>query len=346
MKKYWGVFYSPPGTTDNGAAASFAESKGDVTSGTASEAMINAAMAASSAAETPSGADGVTPIVTPEKPETAPAVVETAATVDAKKGPIPFERHEAALANARTKAAEEATTKALERFAWAQGLDPADVKAKLAVIARLYDDPKKFKADLEAEMKASGLIEEPEEAMPEADIVDPTGTLKTYSIDAFKKALAIETKKIAKQLRAEMAPLQERHKTDQEKADAATKQGHIDRVTASTMAGIRALPHFPKDKAEEGKILAEMRAIPAETRAAVGGVAALYMAFEAYKTKHVYPTLQATAAEEVRKANAKKAAGSSIVGPVDNGTEAKPNALRNVNDLAAHMAQLEASMSS
>lgn len=342
MRRYWGVFYAPPeGTTDNGSAASFESSRGGVTSGTASDAMIAAATAASSAADASAGAAETTPVIPAVKTET-PTIVETAPIAGDKKGAIPFDRHETALKNART----EAATEALKSFAWAQGLDPNDVQNKMAIIARMQADPKAFLAEYQAAMKEQGLVEEPEEAMPEADIVDPSGKLKTYTDATLNKIWEIREKRLEKRLLAEMRPALEFAQTEHGRREQAEADRQRGQLVSTTMAGIRANQHFPKgadgkrDAAGEAQILEYMRAIPAETRKAVGPVAALYMAFETYKEKHVYPNIQATAAETIRLENAKKAAASGGAHPVDQGGEGKKPELRNQNDLAAHMERL------
>jgi hypothetical protein len=349
FKWYLHPFYSPPetgagGTTENIAGSSTTE--GSVTSGTASDAMIKAAMESESSSDTPTtgaeaGAVGpVKPAGTTEVPTTQAAKGPQATT-----GQAPESRIEAAVKNAR-----EATRAEVEKeYAWAKGVDPETVQTAFSIVSELMQDSTKFAHVLAGEL---GMKLVPKDAatetkapakkweFPEGELRSEDGR-RAYSQDQMREIVG----EISNQLRAEFGTqlrpiLDDRtNATRTAQIEAVKAQGR--QVATEALAEARKLPHFTKEN--EPEILANLQAIPAQTRAKIGAVASLYQAYNKFLAEKVFPTIGITAEQQVRDANRKKAAASAgSVHPVTAGGDAKPVEIKSIAQLAKHMEQLEA----
>lgn len=337
------------GTTDNVSASTGASSSGSISSGTASEAMIKAAMAASSAesasgtgqpagtgdttqqtGDGTSGADAGT---------TAPPAAATG-TPDAtgNRGPIPFDRHEAALKNAR------------EQFKWAQeltgqGYSPEDVKTAVTLLARLRGDAKGFWQQLGSELGSAGKAgntEEVEEAYPEADLVSQDGKLKAFSADALMKALAVQEKRLLKKFESNIQPLTKFYSDQMTAQQQAEQQEQLRQSTAVLLEQARALPHF---KENEQAIKENLKAMDVSLRRQLGAGASLMLAYNQFLASR-QPALQAQTEQKVRDDFSRKAnAAAGSISPSGGSGDPRPAKLENARDLAAHMEKLAASMS-
>lgn len=378
MKPILSLLYGPEdaagaggGTTENAAGSSAAgassgvTSTGNISSGTASEAMLKAAAAASSAEEAGSGAGagagapGATAAATGQpaqgetKPETPPAADPTKPTQET--GPVPPERHIAAVKNARTEGFNEAKTRYENAFGWVRDLGtPKQVRSAVELAKAVAEvGPVEFakqllresNVDIRTLIEGNGNGSSPtgDEAFPEPDMVSKDGRFKTYSHGAMLKAMEIQAAKLRREFQSSLKPIQDANASAEEAARDAESQRQAAEMTKTTMTRFRAQPHWPTTKEGEAEVAAIVRAMPVEYRKQVGAVAALWEAFETYKTQKVYPTLGATAEAKVRADNAKKAAASVGAHPTGAGDVTKPK-LRDgdINGLASHMERMAA----
>lgn len=334
------------GTTENVAGSG---STGNVTSGTASEAMIKAATAASSADTPAPGASGNGATATgagdgtPGSTTGATGQPAGAGSPGAagERGPIPYDRHEAALANARKDEAQ--------KFAWAAelqgaGLKPEEVKAGVDLLMRLRKDPAAFWKQLGEEGKfgsAAGSTE-PTFEYPEADLSSPDGTVKAYSQAAFLKALEVQEQKLLHTFKKEMQPLVEFQTSEMTARERAAFNEQVAKASNSAYKRAEALPHFKEHKAA---IAEKLAATSLEVLEEIGPIAAMFEAYHAVLAEKVYPTIGKSAEEKVREDFQRKAAGGGGVHPGGGGGNHKAVKLENVNDLAAHMERLAAQQS-
>lgn len=90
--------------------------------------------------------------------ETTAAVAEvapaTAAIPERPKGPIPFEAHDRAVNNARTKGKEEGAAEWRQKYGWAEQVPQADLQRWGQTADRLLSDPVKYAEDLLAELES------------------------------------------------------------------------------------------------------------------------------------------------------------------------------------------------
>lgn len=351
FKWYLHPFYSPPetgaGTTENVAGSS---TEGSVTSGTASDAMIKAAMASESSTDTPPTGDEAE-TVDPATLTAKPAGSVTATTPPAKgaqvptgTGPVPLDRHEAAVKNAREKAVTETEAK----YAWAKDVDPKTVETAFGIVSEMLQDTQKFAHTLAGElgMKLVPITEE-KPAAPATPYQLPEPVLRSedgrgaYDAKQMMEILAEQEKRILATFGTQMKPLlTDREAAAKAKAEADVKaQGR--QAATEALAEARKMPHFTKEN--EPEILKNLQAIPANVRASIGAVASLYRAYNQFLAEKVFPTIGTTAEQSVRDANRKKAAASAAsVHPVSpSGDGAKPE-IKNVAQLSKYMEQLEA----
>ncbi len=312
------------------AAAASSTSSGNVRSGTASEAMIKAAMASEGATEKP--------VV----PGTAGAVVAAGTTVqpgaDGKQADAnepPKERWETILANQRRLASEEA----LKPLAWAKDLKAEDVQSAMQLLGALKRDKGAFWRELGELIGEKVAPAAADDTFPDPDLISGDG-VKAFSADALKKTLDIFKKQLMTQFQGDLRPLVEFRDGElsaRERSDLTTK--------ATSMAGraltqARALPHF---KEHEAAIVEKLTQMDPALRKEVGPIAAMYMAFEQVKVEKVYPTLTAEAEKRVRADFDKKAASTGIHPVGGDGKVLETPVIKGAAGLAAHMARLEKS---
>lgn len=312
---------------------------------TASAALNKASAAAPSAASATPGVTGYTPpgATPPAQPEHAGATAVTtpqpgrgnqpgSSPGSDGQGPIPLERHKAILNNVRREAEQ--------KYGWAKDFKPDVVQRAVSIISRLDQDPRKFMADLAAELGigANGQAEEQE---PQPDLEGPDGKYKVYSSAQLAKLIEFREKRLTNSLlsdpRLQRALSFAEQGTQQQEHAEFVRQ--VTAVASSAIEQARQLPHF---KENEKAIAEKLQAIDPEVRAQVGAVAAMYMAYNQVLAETVFPSIQRTSEQSAvesfkRKANAE--AGS--VHPTVGGTAAKARP-RNQDELAAHMAALAA----
>lgn len=337
-------------TSDNIATGPEPTSSGNITSGTASDAMIRAATAASSAETAPASPAGDTPAkpVVSDTGGTAGTTAQPkqdgqAATAAATRGPIPFDRHEAALRNAR----EKATAEVEARYAAFKDVDHGDVTVGMDILAQLRADPATFARQLMAELgltvgKPETLREDADEAFPQPDLVSPDGKLKTYSDSTLGKILDIHARQIEKRLMGTVKPLLDDRTAAEQRTALEGRRAQTAQLVKTTLAEARKLPHFTKEN--EPKIIEKMRAMDPKVKRMIGPVASMYVAYNQFLAESVFPGIETAADKKVTEDNLRKArASSGSAHPVDQGSGVvKAPKLDNVNDLARHMEQMAA----
>lgn len=388
LKFTWHPYYGPEtgdvgggsggGSTENTAGTSgAAEAAVGVTSGSASDALIKAAMASESSTEeisTGSEAEAVARATGQVEDTTQtgthgpgatqkPATTAQAATGQpptGAKGPIPFDRHEAALKNARTEAAAEA----LKPLAWAKDLKQQDVAVAFDVASQIIAGPEAFVRKLAQELGfevvkpgqqptgtaatgASSLFAaDGKLALPKGKLRSEDG-LEAYSSDQLAGIIEGVISHVEQKMTGSLKPLLDERTTAQQ-TEARNRIVSEARQTASvTLTEARKLPHFQmKDHAgqmvDHPKILANLQAIPVETRKAIGPVAALYQAYNKFLSEDVFPTLGQRSEQQVRDDNRRKAAASQGAHPAGQQVAGKKPELKGVSDLARRMEEMAA----
>lgn len=368
MFKHWLLtpYYETPGAGGGGGAASdnvaASVSEGaeptvsGVSSGTASDAMIKAAMAASSAEEATTGAEAATshgPAKTGDT-TTQASPIKPAIGAAGTEGQAPENRITAAVRNARADEREVVTKELAQKFGWAANVQEADARVAFGVAHELATDSQGFLQRLAGHLgytltKGAAQTKTPAvEEMPKPTYRSEDGQM-FYSAEQHNQALDIHGRKLAAQIRAELQPLQDAHQSQRAAAEEQARTEQNRALIAETMTELRAYPHFQMDDGKGGKIdnpaiMKELLAIPANIRQR-NPIAAIYRAYNSFFAKGVFPTIATSAEDTVRAANAKKAAAARGNGhPVSGSTGAgQDTEIKGVDGLAAHMERLAAS---
>lgn len=316
-----------------------------ISSGTASEAMIRAAEAASSPATPPAGvvagdtpppAGDSAPPVTPPAAATVQPVTEGSATPPvATRGEAPEPRIVAAVRNAR------------DSFRTSLGLpedfNPEDVRGQIGVVAEMRRDPVAFYHRLGRELNI-----QPVQAAPPAEVIPPWKMPEAalHSEDGKGAYSAEQVQEIVQHAKDELMgvvkPLQDERVAAQQ---AQTLRERMDAGKAridSALAHAQTLPHFEENK---DAIASAVAAIPYKTKMELGAVACLHMAYNHVLATKVFPSINEAAEKRVREENERKAATSTGTvrpsgGSGDGKTASSPT---NPQQLAARMEQMAAS---
>jgi hypothetical protein len=341
------------GTTENGQAAASSGQSGAsqpaVSSGTASEAMIAAAQAASSAEDT-SGQPSTGTAGSTTSAASGPAVQTEPSGVQPKPGQqppatgqVPDHRIQTITANARAEGRREAET----QYAAFKGMDPEQVRAGLELLQDLRRDPAAFVREVNARIQqqnGGGGGNQPEEAYPEPDLVSKDGQLKTYSHGTHLKALEVHGKKVTAQIMKELEPFLNFTRTESQRREG--EQAEAARVTRveEALKEVRTRKYFTKDN--EPAILEILSSIEDRERMKADPAWALNYAYNRFLDERIFPTIDTSAEQRVRDSFAKKAAASqgtvNPTGPVGDGKKVE---IKGQDALARHMEQLAAQMS-
>lgn len=320
---------APAAASPAATATPAGPAKGAVSSGTASEAMIAAAMAASQADEKKPDATGAASAVV-----AAEAKSQTGADGKPVAGVPPEDRWPSILENARTKAAEEA----IKPYAWAKGIKVEDASAALTLLQSLRHDPKALWRELGERIGAEVAPAKVEE-FPTADLVTADGA-KAHSDANLSKILDIFERRLMTKFQGELRPLMEFRDGEVETRTHTQTVAKAKELAGQALTDARSRPHFKENEPAIVEILTKMD--PA-IKKSVGPIAAMYMAYNQMLAEKVFPTIDTTAAEKVRAENLKKANAGGIHPSGGDGKPAEKPVLRNQNDLAAHMSRLESS---
>jgi hypothetical protein len=254
-----------------------------------------------------------------------------------KKGPIPFEVHDKALQNARTKSADEATAKTREQFA---PLERA-VQSWQPIAQRMTADPVGFVRDYIAEVAASNPAIAAQmrseagrmlaggrsaavdaEPPPDVQIVDEHGrvTGTTYSAKALAERDAWNERRLLAKVNGELAPIKAERAQQLADAQAAEFKAATDAKVDEVMAEL--LDILDGDDSLGPAVEQLMTANPSWS--------AHKAALEVRKT-HIVPRLEGKAQQKVVDTFHKKAAGNTANGT---GTTAAPTRLKTRGDIA------------
>jgi len=185
----------------------------------------------------------------------APPPVEPVPTPETK-GPIPFDRHEAALKNARTKAAQEATQTFQQQYAphvqLGQQIQAAPVPTVVGLVNELANHPDygpQIISELARTLGARrGRTASPETDEPQPDLTTADGSIRTYSAEQLAKREAWLKSQWMSEVQQQLGPIQEREKQQQarERLDTATKDA--DTRMSKVLAPFQALPEFQANR--------------------------------------------------------------------------------------------------
>lgn len=291
-----------------------------------------------------------------ETAATEPASASTPAsahpTAD-KKGPIPFEVHEKALANARTKAADEALTQYREQYGWAEQVPRETVQEWTSIANRMSTDPIAFLSELQAEIAAHPVfgpqlrshaartlaggrsVATEADPEPEADvqIVDAEGrvTGTTYSAARLAERDAWNRRQMLAEMQKELAPIKAEREAAQHAREQAAFSQKVNAATDDVLAEV--------DDILDGAITAKNDALIGE----VARVMTAHPDWSAHKAAlhvrktHIVPTLDAKATASAVDRLKQKAAGNTATGT---GAAATPTRPRNPQELAKFMESL------
>lgn len=328
--------------TDTGTVSSGTGSPSSGSSSTGSGASstppttAHAALARAAAAQTaapPAGVQGQAGAGANGTPSgqtaaTTQAPPSSTAPSEGKRGPIPFDAHEQALKNARTKAAEEA----LQPFGWAKDLKQADVQRAMKIIGMMDGDPRAFMAQLSSELA------EQNEDIPQPDYTSPDGKAQFYSAQAMTKALTALENKLRRELMGQVQPLLSEREQAQQRAQQQQAQQAMQTEIREAISHMETLPFYSKEN--EKFISEEMEKIPRQAVQRMGIVGAMYLAYSNFVAKH-----QSRLTEEARNGvhadlQRKAAAAGGQVSPQGGNPNPPTKRPTNQRELAAHMERI------
>lgn len=376
MRKFWNGFLLYPPDSGSGSGSGSAENGGapgtdaSVTSGSASESLIAAALASESSAggtTTESEAAKVAKAtgIDISGDTTGAGTKVGVATSDATgqqppvgTGEAPPNRIEAAVKNARAAATSEVEAK----YAWAKDLDQEAVTTSIGLVRSMLSDPQKFLRTLAAQEgfqivpagEKPGAVDKPAPkpfTLPVAALRSEDGK-GAFSSDQVAEILKDFAADLEAKFGGQLKPLLSAREEDEKAASEAAERANVTQTVTETMADLRARPFFQvedKDgkKVDSPKIMEYLLAIPQRVRVA-NPIAALHRAYATYMEKDILPNYGKISEQRIRDENAKKAAASGGARP-GAGTgvgDTTPKPIRGVNDLAAKMEQMYAAASS
>lgn len=336
----------PEIVADNATAVAETPSAATTAMGAMERAEAAASSTADQAAPAPGAAAGTPPPAsgTPAAGTPAAAIVQPGAGDEKVTGPVPADRHMAAVKNARDKGKEEGAAEANAKYGWLQGVDEKGARTAFGIASQLLSDPLSFVQRLAGELgltvaKAGAPKTEEEEAFPTADLVGDGG-VKAYSEAAVLKIIDINNRKLEAKLNGTLKPVLDARQKQKDDEDRAAVVSDAKATIDAALTEARKLPHFTKEN--EPAILTVLQGIPVEQRKQMGVVGALYYAYNLFLKDKVFPTIDTAAEERVRDSFKKKAAASVGATPGASGAAVTKTPLNNVTQLAKHMADMEA----
>lgn len=210
---------------------------------------------------------------------------------------------------------------------------------------RLDSDPAAFARDLSVELNGAsgpGTGQELDDLIdPEPDLVDSTGTKKTYSEEANRQVAANAAERMRRQLMQELAPVLEYVQGSRDRDDMAAIRQEGQQSATQIVDTLSTYPHW--DLKKVGAIYTKL---DPSIRQKWGVPAAMLIAYNKYMAEQVLPTLgqrerQATVVDMQRSA----AAGT--IGAVVPPPPAAPKRVireGNIDDIAKLMRDKEAAL--
>lgn len=311
-------------------------------SGSASEALIKAATAASSPA-TP--AEGAQPAPTPtvaspgQTGTTQPAIVaqpEVNAAQTGASGEAPEARITAATRNARAKTIQEYG-----------GYQPTEVRSAMELVQSIQRDPVGFITQIIKDVQAKGFqlpgmgtaptVEAPT-GFPDSDIETVDGKIQGWSRDSNIRALQQLKREILQELSPDLGFIH----SERERAAAESAKAESRSQAAEIKGRVESLPHYKENEVAIATKLRTMRDEQPDIIRRFGVPAALYHCYSEVVAEVAHKSSEA----KVRDDFARKAATSiGSAHPVSTGGDAKTPELKTQADLARHMERMAASMS-
>lgn len=247
---------------------------GDIASVAAEFDSAAAAPDASPASHDPDAVDLSTtaPVAATAPPsESDPAV----STDPVSTGPIPFERHKAALENARAKARDEALNEWREQHGWAEQVSREQLESWSETAAQMSADPvgflQRFSTELQnhpvygpqlksyaARTLGQRQAAQQDDIEPQADLQTDDGT-PVYSAKRLAEREAWRERQLEKKFSERLAPLQETHAQVQEARQRELIDHASGQFAQQQLSAIKALPHYAEHAAE---IKAEFAKMP------------------------------------------------------------------------------------
>jgi len=184
------------------------------------------------------------------------------ASEDTPKGPIPFDRHESILRNAREKAKAEALQEWKQQYGWAENVDKSAYERAQQRVSMLDQDPIGFYRALERELKShphlGPQLERPQKVeLPKPSLVSADGrqAYTAEEVNAFVEAKVAD-------IQARMAEQLQGFQTEQQKL-ALAEARRIQATEAQTQAAqitteLKTLPYWSEAEPEVKKIFASM----------------------------------------------------------------------------------------
>lgn len=326
-------------------------SPGSTTTGPASFAEAFAADASS--------ASNPTPETTPAASASADTIVppaadgsegSTPATGDSPQGPIPFDRHKAALENARAKAIEEWD----QQYGWAKQVQPqefqqiqqiarhfagGDVLTGIqSLLAEARKDPavdaqlRSFHARALAAARGQQPAQAEQEPQPDLPIQLEDGrVVHLYSAEQQAKREAFLQKQWLSQVKQEFQPVTETVEAYKAREAALAKQQEIAQYVESTHADVVTWPGMD-DKANQVAVAEELKRM----RVNEDDPREVSLALNAAWRKVVAPKLSAKGESTLLENLQRKAAASTSINP-GSAASTTPRSYKSFNDLPAEM---------
>lgn len=258
------------------------------------------------------------------------------------RAPIPLDRHEAAVKNARVAG----QTEALKSITGADVITPqhqADVKLGYSLVTDLRQNPRAFIEDVardlgmqvvpigQAGTPAAGTVKPGQ--LPKPDLVSEDGR-GTYSADLMVQIVEARVAEAVQKMQGSMQPLLTAHEQQQQEEAKRVAQDAAREKATDFLTDMRSREHF---KEYEPAILQKLKDMDPAVRARLGAFAALQTAYLDVVREVVNPKLAADAEQKVRDEFAKKAntAGGILPnGSQPTGAKKRPG---NVRELSAHL---------
>jgi len=321
------------GSTDNRGSTDTTPTTTETPASTGSSTALEAVEKAF-AAESVSSTDSPASAGTGASPSasTPAATSPAAATVTPPvESTIPLERHEAALRNAREKAAQELR----DKVGWAESYKREQVEQAMQMLAALNRDPKAFSQQLIRELQST---DDPTD--PDPDLVSQDGKHRAYSADAVKAIVTNALARFEKKLRPTVEFATKSQEQIQRDAFIRENLGVVQQLVTDARNSYPWLKAAtPEQRTQHEQAIAQkITAMDATLKTRLGAAGTFYRALADYYYETILPAEQAQAEQRVNTDNRKKAAASSGTVRSDRGGPTSTKRPTTPEELAAHMA--------
>jgi hypothetical protein len=254
--------------------------------------------------------DGVQPAVATAQPPQTPAPVEAVPTPDAK-GPIPFDRHQSILQNARAKTEAEITQRFQQQYAphveLGRQIQADAIGTVVGLVNELANHPNYGPQMISALARTLGSrrgqqADASEE--PQADLQTADGTL-VYSAPQLAKREAWMRQQLLGEVDQRLQPLQSREQQHQAQEQYRQAQQAAHDSMSKVFAPYAAIPEF---KEHQPAIAAKWKAL---CEAGHDSVSALGLAFTSVLRETVLPSRTAQSQQQLTATAVQKSLGST-----------------------------------